>query len=55
MTLIEHLRINVSWKENLSDNSEIDDAINRMTPLKLAEALSAALEDMREEEEDNDK
>ena len=51
MTLLEHLRFNVAWDENLSDE-EVDDAINRMTPLELAEALSEALADITEEEDD---
>lgn len=54
MTLIESLRFNVEWQRPTGSEDTVDDIINRMTPLELAVALSEALADIAEDE-DNDK
>lgn len=52
MTLVESLRFNVAWRRPTGSEDTVDDIINRMTPLELAEALSEALADITEEEDD---
>ena len=49
MTLIEHVRVNVSWKHRYNGitDVEVDSKINNMTPLELLAAISEALEDIK--------